>query len=307
MNTTIRKSVVVRVASSCLTIISICCFSASALAVETIYSEDFEGDDGGFVATLFDPLGAAAENDWTWGETGVDGSNAWTAVGAAVGTPFEQHLDVPSITVPNSGLVLLEFDHSYGFEATWDGGVVMFGVNGGDLSYVTPDSFAVNGYNDLMQSNADWGYDDDMNGLEMFGVDSGGFIRSTAKLGTLNAGDTLEIQFRGGWDWGTQVPAGWTIDNISVTQVDVLGDFDENGSVEFGDFLVLANNFGTGSTYAEGDINFSGSVDLGDFAEFRQLFLSLPAGEAAAVPEPSAAVLLQLALLLGFVARRKSR
>lgn len=307
MNTTIRNSVVVRVASSCLTIISICCFSTSTLAVETIYSEDFDGGDGGYVATLFDPLGAAAENDWTWGETGVDGSNAWTAVGAAVGTPFEQHLNVPSITVPSTGLVVLEFDHSYGFEATWDGGVLMVGVNGAELSILSSDAFTGNGYNDQMQTGSDWGYEGDMNGLDMFGVDSGGFVRSTAKLGTLNAGDTLDIQFRGGWDWGTQVPAGWTIDNVSVTQVDVLGDFDENGSVEFVDFLILADNFGTGTTYAEGDINFNGTVDLADFGEFRGLFLSLPAGEAAAVPEPSAALLLQLAMLLGLVVRRKSR
>jgi|GEM_PF-1930754 len=110
---------------------------------------------------------------------------------------------------------------------------------------------------------------------------------------------------------GANDPSGFEILGDGVLGWEVLdftpGDFDLNGSVEFADFLTLANNFGTGTLYAEGDLNFSGRVDLGDFVEFRQIFEGQSAG-AAPVPEPSSAVLLQIAFLFGLMfVRRRSR
>lgn len=293
MKTDFLKSSFNRATSWSLTLISLCCFVSQANSAE-LHSEDFNGDDGGYVATLFNPLNASSpENFWTWGATGVGGSNAWTATGASVGTPFEQHLDIPSISVTGTGLVILEFDHLYKFEATWDGGVVMYGVNGGPLSPVPAAAFTSNGYNDLMQSGSDWGYDGDMNGLDMFGVDSGGFVHSIANLGTLNAGDTLDIQFRGGWDWNTLEPEGWTIDNVVVTQLETPGDFNFDESLDLLDFGILASNFNEPGQFSDGDINIDGMVNMTDFVEWYQLYRAQedPAG-AASVPEPTTGLLL---------------
>lgn len=45
------------------------------------------------------------------------------------------------------------------------------------------------------------------------------------------------------------------------------GDADYNGTVEFGDFLILANNFGRNNAvvFGEGDFNEDGQVSFGDF------------------------------------------
>lgn len=82
------------------------------------------------------------------------------------------------------------------------------------------------------------------------------------------------------------------------------GDFDLNEKVEFADFMILANNFGTGNLYSQGDLNFSGRVDLEDFVEFRSVFLAQPPA-AASVPEPASAIVLQLGLIVGMLLRRR--
>lgn len=309
MKTDFLKSPVSRATSWSLTLISLCCLVANAGAAE-IHFEDFDSDDGDYAAALFNPLEASEpDNPWTWGATGVDGTNGWTAAGVAAGTPLEQHLNVPPISIPGDGLVILEFDHLYKFEATWDGAVVMFGVNGAPLSPVPAAAFTINGYNDLMQSGSDWGYDGDMNGLDMFGVDSGGFVHSIANLGTLNANDTLEIQFRGGWDWNTQEPEGWTIDNVQVTQLETPGDFNFDESLDLLDFGILAANFNEPGQFADGDINIDGVVNMTDFVEWYQLYRAQEdAAGAASVPEPTAGLLTLLGCvgLLGHSRKRRS-
>ena len=110
---------------------------------------------------------------------------------------------------------------------------------------------------------------------------------------------------------GSNDPTDFQIISDGVLGWEVLdftpGDFDLNGEIDFTDFLTLANNFGTGNLYSQGDLNFSGRVDLGDFVAFRDIFLALPAGAPAAVPEPSTAVVLQIGLLAGLALSRKRR
>jgi len=68
------------------------------------------------------------------------------------------------------------------------------------------------------------GFDGDLNALEMFSGDSGGFIHSVGELGSLNTGDTLQIQFRGGWDWAFVQGGGaseWIVDNVNVSQTPI--------------------------------------------------------------------------------------
>ncbi len=183
-----------------------------------IHSADFSVNDGAYVASTFNPLEKeTTPGPWIYGATGTGGSNAWSAAGG-VGGPYEHLLTSPEIAVPDTGPYALEFDHSYLMEGAWDGGVVMISVNGAPFTQVT--SFVQNGYNDLMQDNDDLGYEGDLNGVPMFSADSEGLLHSAANLGTLTAGDTLQVQFRGGWDWGyneDEAAVDWTIESVSVS------------------------------------------------------------------------------------------
>jgi hypothetical protein len=83
------------------------------------------------------------------------------------------------------------------------------------------------------------------------------------------------------------------------------GDFNDDGAIDLADFGVLANNFGTGSTFEQGDNNRDGRVDLRDFVQFVDLY-NLAQGGAAAVPEPSGVVLMSLAMgVVPLLARRR--
>ena len=81
------------------------------------------------------------------------------------------------------------------------------------------------------------------------------------------------------------------------------GDFNEDGAVDFGDFLVLsANIYGHldgVSGFDKGDMNRDGRIDLSDFHDFVQVFNASAAG-AQPVPEPSTIFML-IAPLIGFV------
>ena len=67
---------------------------------------------------------------------------------------------------------------------------------------------------------------------------------------------------------------------------ELLGDLDGNGIVDFTDFLVLADNFGSSpATLAEGDINGDGQVQFEDFLILAENYGSTAA--AASIPEPS--------------------
>jgi len=80
------------------------------------------------------------------------------------------------------------------------------------------------------------------------------------------------------------------------------GDLNGNGDVAFADFLVLSSNFGTAlSKYTEGNIDLQNDgVAFGDFLILSANFGKVPAAggaTAAAVPEPSTAMLLVVGLL----------
>ena len=85
------------------------------------------------------------------------------------------------------------------------------------------------------------------------------------------------------------------------------GDFNWDDKVDVNDFFVLANNFGTGTSFAQGDLNGDGKVNLVDFTQLLPL-LSAP-GQAAAspVPEPSSLALIGGSLLLMLARYRRRR
>lgn len=82
------------------------------------------------------------------------------------------------------------------------------------------------------------------------------------------------------------------------------GDLDGNGTVEFADFLVLADNFGkTATDHTTGDIDCNGTVEFSDFLVLADNF-GKNVGGASAVPEPSG-WLLGLFACLGLLQLRR--
>lgn len=103
------------------------------------------------------------------------------------------------------------------------------------------------------------------------------------------------------------------IDNISIvtnfTQIELPGDFNEDGTIDFTDFLTLVNNMNLpDQAYEDGDFDFNGRVDISDFVGFRNAFADFNAsGEAASVPEPAACLMALFGImgLSGFRRRRR--
>ena len=88
------------------------------------------------------------------------------------------------------------------------------------------------------------------------------------------------------------------------------GDFDLDGTVGFDDFLTLANNFGNdqlGGVYTNGDADLNGSIEFGDFLALATNFGAVRSTSAAAVPEPSSAVLIAASVLTVSFGRRRFR
>lgn len=84
------------------------------------------------------------------------------------------------------------------------------------------------------------------------------------------------------------------------------GDADGNGVVDFQDFLTLAVNFDrhdSSLTYKDGDFNYDNEVDFDDFAILADNF-GAGAAQVTAVPEPTGAVLLLIALATMLPIRR---
>lgn len=80
------------------------------------------------------------------------------------------------------------------------------------------------------------------------------------------------------------------------------GDYNKNGSVGPEDYDVWKSNFGT--SFADADGNGNGVVDAADYALWRDN-LGAGSGSRAAVPEPSAAVLLLIVVGLPIAGWRR--
>lgn len=95
------------------------------------------------------------------------------------------------------------------------------------------------------------------------------------------------------------------IDTCTVPDGGIAGDLDGDGEVAFADFLTLSANFGQMDVpYADGDIDCDGEVAFADFLTLSANF-GQSAGGAAAVPEPSSAMLMLFGLAAFFARRRR--
>lgn len=199
-------------------------FMAPAQAATTYYSTDFNSTNGGFTASTYNPLNGNPLAGWIYSAAaGISGSGGWSTLGeqADGGTPYEHLLTSPLVTLSASGAVNLSFEHFYDFEQGWDGGLVNISVNGGAFAQVPSANFTLNSYTGNIQLLDDWAYPGDMNGLAVFTGTTTGFVTSQAILGSFSAGDTLQVQFRGGWDWNglgqNELGPNWAVDNVTLS------------------------------------------------------------------------------------------
>ena len=94
---------------------------------------------------------------------------------------------------------------------------------------------------------------------------------------------------------GDQGPmASWTRFLAALDPPSLRGDADGDGEVQFSDFVILSENFGTSGEYTGGDFDKDGQVQFSDFVILAENFGLIGGAEAAAVPEPSAVALIGL-------------
>ena len=80
-----------------------------------------------------------------------------------------------------------------------------------------------------------------------------------------------------------------------------------DGSVNFTDFLVLSQNFGSSGNWDDGDFSNDGMVTFGDFLDLSDNFGSVGITRRAnPVPEPSSNLIAFIAIVAIF-SRRRSR
>ena len=145
------------------------------------------------------------------------GGSYWSAAGGE-GVVYSR-LYSPTLIVPTTGPVTLKFNHRYYFEDGWDGGAVYVTVNGAGPTYLPAAAFSANGYVSDLSANGSSVF---KGGEQVFTGQSSGWPSSTrdqsiANLGTLNAGDTISIQFKGGWDEGyNEAAPNWEISAVEV-------------------------------------------------------------------------------------------
>ncbi len=107
----------------------------------------------------------------------------------------------------------------------------------------------------------------------------------------LNADELLSADDRAIW-----------IEELVGTQ---LGDADLNGSVEFADFLRLANAFPTEAGWSSGDFDGDGFVRFPDFLALSQNFGVEGGGVVVPIPEPQLSAM--ILGLLPFGLRRRAK
>ena len=177
-----------------LSIAEIAGTAAIGSAAATILSDDFEDSGGDFTSSFT----RHAVGNWAYDPR----RQSWVANGSDIGIPSSKYLSTEWLTVPESGILELTFEHRYSFEfdgIRWDGGAVLFGANDGPFMTLLGSTFLRGGYTGTIQGN------NDLFGGEAFnansiGYEDGEFITSVARLGSFDAGGTVRIRFAGAWD-----------------------------------------------------------------------------------------------------------
>ena len=191
-----------------------------------LYIEDFESG-----------LGA-------WGHTALTGPDAWALSTTNPGSGSQHlHGDDAAVTSDSVALMLqgvtlpanayLHFEHDFDIEYGWDGGVVMFSVDGAASWVDAGPLFSHNGYTLTLAAS-----DNPLAGAEAMTGSSGGYSSSRLDLSSL-AGQNVQFMYRIGTD-ATVGAQGWDIDNVRIYTCGEVGGTPEITSPSPGS--VLAGN-----------------------------------------------------------------
>ncbi len=177
----------------------------------------------------------------TWASQALIGSAAWTAGGgiyddsfATSGTHSLWGIDLgtrsdsvatmtTSVHIP-AGSTRMQFNHSFGFHSTDDGGVLEHSTDGGVTWFDSlPLYVAGAAYNGTVAA----GFNNPIGGRSAFTNDSWGYTATQLDLSPL-AGSDVRFRFRIGTDvGGTDV--GWFVDDVRIYQCVAGSDTDGDG------------------------------------------------------------------------------
>jgi bacillolysin len=180
---------------------------------------------------LFDNLENTGSGRWAKGS--ISGSNTWyypqnpnphglDATYATSGqyniwgydqpatADYEIHM-TSNVSIPTGRAVYLRFEHAFGFEDGYDGGVLEYSTNsGGTWQDANGLGFTHNGYNGTLPTS----YGNPLGGRAAFTAESNGYISSRVNLSALG-GQNVRLRFRIGSD-NSADDYGWFIDDIRI-------------------------------------------------------------------------------------------
>jgi hypothetical protein len=187
-------------------------FSIACSVAQAAIVFDFTDSNQGWTAAV---ESGSSSNPFNYSATaGLDNDGAWFTDGVA--TDSIKTLTSPQMTIVADGSVTVSIVHRYKFDDfNSDGGQLRYRVNHGVWTLVEGGSFTTNPYLgipiDGLGGEDGWSGQSDNYGTQ--------YITSTATFGNFNANDTLEIQFRAGWDNSANTGAGtpnWEIRSVTV-------------------------------------------------------------------------------------------
>ncbi len=178
----------------------------SSSGTTTIYSEDFESDDGGLVSS--------SSSEWQWGTDSTAGAASGTHVwGTVNGADYADHANYTlDLSVSLTSNCVLTFSHWYSIESTkatvYDGGNVKISDDGGsNFTVIEPNG----SYPDTINS----AYSNPLGGEPAYSGVSGGWKTATFDLSAYD-GKNVIIRWNFGSD-GATTDRGWYIDDVKVT------------------------------------------------------------------------------------------
>jgi hypothetical protein len=114
------------------------------------------------------------------------------------------------VTPPTGQTTYLRFNHSYGFEGSFDGGVLEYSTGNGSTWNDAGPLITNNGYNGTLNTSTT----NPLAGRQAFVSESNGYISSRVDLSSL-AGQNVRFRFRIGTDSSVD-DYGWFIDDVRV-------------------------------------------------------------------------------------------
>jgi uncharacterized delta-60 repeat protein len=123
----------------------------------------------------------------------------------------DSYLDTPSIFIPITGGVVMDFWHNYNLESGYDGGVVEISIDGGPFVDILPAGGQVN-YNGTIST----GFLSPIAGRPAWTGTSNGFVNNTVALPAAAEGHNVVLRFRLATDC-SNAGLGWYIDSITIS------------------------------------------------------------------------------------------